>query len=188
LPTTGNCEAAVAYQIDKGHYGDVKLDGLRAAGVYKWPGPIHEGGGHMQLIIDERASADQRRALEAILQGEDTDEMATFWFVYTKMCAHRHPTLYAPIELEMNPDDRTGNIKVGGVFETMAEPIPNIVTGAPHRIRINPPNGFEFDVAEMARGSTKVLGGEIKLKGVENSHAHFCRLDLGGHGVVHPAA
>ncbi len=34
LPTHGNCEAAVGFQIDEGHFGDVKLDGLRAAGLY----------------------------------------------------------------------------------------------------------------------------------------------------------
>ena len=53
LPTTGNCDAVVVYDIQKGHYGDTKLDGLRAAGVYHWPGAIHEGNGQMQLIIDE---------------------------------------------------------------------------------------------------------------------------------------
>ena len=26
LPNRGNCEAAIVYQIDTGHYGDVKLD------------------------------------------------------------------------------------------------------------------------------------------------------------------
>lgn len=29
LPTNGNCRAAVGMQIEKGHYGKVKLDGLR---------------------------------------------------------------------------------------------------------------------------------------------------------------
>ena len=79
LPTDGTCEAAVVYKIHKGHYGDVSLDGLTAAGVYKWPGAIHEGNGHMQLIIDSSATADQRKALEAIMTGADTEEMATMW-------------------------------------------------------------------------------------------------------------
>jgi len=45
LPTDGTCEAISYFPFDKGHYGDVSLDGLRTAGVYKWPGPIHEGNG-----------------------------------------------------------------------------------------------------------------------------------------------
>jgi hypothetical protein len=55
LPTGGSCRAAVVYKIDKGHYGDVSLDGLRVAAVYAWPKAIHDGDGQMQLIVDESA-------------------------------------------------------------------------------------------------------------------------------------
>jgi len=34
LPTHGNCEASVGFQIDEGHHGDVKLDGVRMAGIF----------------------------------------------------------------------------------------------------------------------------------------------------------
>ena len=37
LPTYGDCRAAVGYQIDQGHHGDVSLDGIRAAALYAWP-------------------------------------------------------------------------------------------------------------------------------------------------------
>ena len=36
----------------------------------------------MQLIIDERADARQREALVKILSGEETEPMATVWWVY----------------------------------------------------------------------------------------------------------
>jgi hypothetical protein len=45
LPTHGNCEAAIGYQIDEGHFGETSLDGVRAAGIYRWPGAVHEGDG-----------------------------------------------------------------------------------------------------------------------------------------------
>jgi hypothetical protein len=32
LPDKGFCEAVAGYQITQGHFGDVQLDGLRAAG------------------------------------------------------------------------------------------------------------------------------------------------------------
>ena len=86
LPTHGSCEAAVGYQIDTGHFGDVKLDGLRAVSLYKWPGPVHLGNGSMQLIIDERADARQRDALVKIMSGQETNEMATMWWVFSAMC------------------------------------------------------------------------------------------------------
>jgi hypothetical protein len=184
LPTDGTCEAAVVFDIHKGHYGDVKLDGLMAAGVYKWPGPIHEGNGEMQLIIDDRADADQKAALDSIMSGGDTQEMATMWFVFSAMCSNKHDTLSAPISATMNRDNRVGSAKVEGIFEIEAMPIPNIVSGDPHQISIQLPNGFEFTKAEMAKGSTKTNGGKIDLAKNNSTHAHFAHLHLTGSGVV----
>ena len=39
LPTTGRCEAFVAWRIDNGHFGDTSLDGLVFASVLWFPGP-----------------------------------------------------------------------------------------------------------------------------------------------------
>jgi Protein of unknown function (DUF1326) len=50
----GNCCGFEVIRIDRGHFGEVPLDGLCAALVYAWPGPIFEGNGEMQAIIDER--------------------------------------------------------------------------------------------------------------------------------------
>src|SRR5690348_519311 len=57
LPTNGNCHAAGAWQVEEGHFGTVRLDGLRAVALYNFPGPVHEGNGTMQVIVDERADA-----------------------------------------------------------------------------------------------------------------------------------
>ncbi len=183
LPTTGHCEAVVVYDIEKGHYGDTKLDGLRAAGVYKWPGAIHEGNGQMQLIIDKRATPEQKAALEAIMTGQDTDEMATMWFVFSKMAPNRHPTLSAPIEADWDQEGRVGKAAVGGVFSIDVTPIPNIVTGDPHRISIQLPHGFEFRHAEMASGTSRTSGGEISMQ-FSGTHAHLANLNLTGKGVA----
>jgi len=183
LPNTGNCEAVVVYDIEKGHYGDTQLDGLRAAGIYYWPGPIHEGNGRMQLVVDERADADQRTALEAIMSGEDTEEMATMWFVYSAMSPNKHKTLYAPIDLDWDIESRKGHAKIGDIADVEVGPIPNIVSGDPHRVSIQLPHGFEFRHAEMASGKSKTSGGEISLS-FDATHAHLAKLNLSGHGVA----
>jgi hypothetical protein len=133
LPTNGNCEAIVGFQIDEGHFGDIRLDGLRAAGVYYWPGAVHEGNGKMQLIVDESATEEQRNALLAIMHGEETDPMATMWAVYAATCPTRLDPLSKPIDLEIDVENRAGRIVVPGVFETTGEPIRNPVTGDIHR-------------------------------------------------------
>jgi hypothetical protein len=183
LPTTGNCEAVVVYDITKGHYGDTSLSGVRAAGVYYWPGPIHEGNGQMQLIVDQSASAEQKAAIEAIMMGEDTEEMATMWYVYSVTSPTKHPTLSAPIELDWDLDARTGQAKVGGIFDVALVPIPNIVSGEPHRVSIQLPHGFEFRQAEMASGTANTSGGAIELA-FDATHAHLANLNLTGQGVA----
>ena len=187
LPTTGSCEASVAFQIDKGHYGDVRLDGLRTAMVAKWPGPIHMGDGQMQIIIDEAATLAQRAALQSIMTGGDTEDMATMWWVFSKMSPHKHETLYRKIELSIDVDKRRGKAVVPGVFPSEVEPIRNPVTGAEARARINLPFGFEFRVAEMASGRTKTEGA-IDLPNNDGTHAHLCNLHLSHKGVIEMAA
>ncbi len=43
LPTHGRRAGFEAIRIDEGHFGDVRLEGLRAALLYAWPGAIFEG-------------------------------------------------------------------------------------------------------------------------------------------------
>ena len=102
LPTHGNCCGFEVLRIDRGHFGDVTLDGLKVALLYAWPGPIFEGKGEMQVIVDERANERQRDALMKIVHGEETDEGATHWWVYRSMSDTVHDTLVKPIEFEVD--------------------------------------------------------------------------------------
>ena len=186
LPTHGWCEASVGYQIDEGHFGDVKLHGLLAASLYQWPGAVHQGRGTMQLIVDERANPAQREALLKIMQGEETEPMATMWAVYIAMVTTVLEPLFKPIEFEVDVEERTARLVVPGVMEVTGEPIRNPVTGAIHRARIDLPHGFEYEVAEIGSGKTTSTGG-IALK-LENSYGQFAELHLNNTGVVRAAA
>ena len=112
LPTYGTCEAAVGYIIDTGFHGDVRLDGLMAGFTVKFPGPVHEGNGEQQLVIDERATDEQREALQTIMSGGDTEEMATMFWIYNAMSPNKHDTLYKKLEMEIDIEARTGHILV----------------------------------------------------------------------------
>jgi hypothetical protein len=183
LPTHGNCEAAIGFHIVKGHYGATKLDGVKAAMTCQWPGAIHQGNGTIQLIVDSGATVDQRHAVESIFTGGDTDDMATFFWVFNKMSPNRLETLVKPIEISIDPKGRKGHVRVPGVFETDAEPVRNPVTGAEMHARIDLPKGFEFRVAEIASGTTKTSGA-ISLKKNKATHAHLAKTRLSGHGVM----
>ena len=180
LPDKGFCEAVAGYQITQGHFGDVQLDGLRAAAVWHWPGPVHEGNGTMQLIIDERADDRQRDALVKILSGEETDEMATVWWVFSAMSPNKHPPLFKPINLEVDVDARRARLEVPGMVQSSGEPIKNPVTGAEHRVRIDFPESFEFRLAEIGSGTSKTTGAiELDLKA---TYGQFAHIHLGNKG------
>ncbi len=147
LPTHGNCEAIAGIQIDEGHYGDVDLSGLRIAGIYQWPGAIHEGNGKCQAIVDERADERQREALLNIMLGKDTDPMATMFAVYASTVTELFDPIFAPIDFEVDVDGRTGRLVVNGVIDMKGEPIRNKVTGEQSRARIDLPDGFEYTLA-----------------------------------------
>ena len=69
LPTHGDCRGFEVLRIDRGHFGDVALAGLRIALPCAWPGPIFEGKGEMQVIVDARADARQPQAFTRIVHG-----------------------------------------------------------------------------------------------------------------------
>jgi len=186
LPTNGHCQGAMCVQFTEGHFGDVDLGGLRAAGVFAFPGPVHHGNGKMQIIVDESASEAQRDALLTIMQGQETEPMATMWAVYTAMCSTILEPLFKPIEMEIDVENRTGRVVVPGVFEMTGEPIRNPVTGDIHRARIDLPHGFEYEIAEIGSASMKATG-EIKHD-MENSYGQFAELHLSNSGVVRKAA
>ncbi len=182
LPTDGTCKAVWGLRIDKGHFGDVRLDGLLAVGTYAWPGAIHEGNGAMQLIIDERADEAQRQAINAIMQGEGSEPGASMLKIYRDMCATVHEPLFKAIELEIDVNGRTARLHVSDLVETLVEPLKNPVTGAEHRARIDLPNGKEFFIAEVASGTTKATGA-VPLE-FANSHAHFADTTITSSGLA----
>lgn len=182
LPTGGSCRAVAGFQIDKGHFGKVKLDGLRAAGLYTWPKAVHEGNGTMQLVIDEHADDKQRDALEKIMTGKETKDMATMWWIYAAMSPKKLKTLYKKIDFEVDVKGRQARLVIPGIVEATGEPIRNPVTGAEHRVRIDLPNGFEYRIAEIGSGTTKAIG-DIKLD-LKDSYGQFANIHLGNAGVV----
>ncbi len=148
-PTRTPCEGVVGMEITEGHFAAIRLDGLRVAGAYRWPGPVHEGNGTWWTIMDRRASPDQADALFKILGGKE-QEPTTGFAIYASTIAHEVEPIFADIEFEWDLDGRKGRFLVHGVLEANVEPIRNPVTGAPHFIAIRPHDGFEFREAEMA--------------------------------------
>jgi hypothetical protein len=182
LPSHGDCRAHSFVQIDRGHFGDVRLDGLRWGMLAAWPGAIHLGNGTFQAIVDERGDDRQRAALETIAHGKETEPGTLVWQVFSTTITSLLPTLVRPIQLSIDVERRSGSVSVPGVLESTGQPIRNRKTGAEQRVRVTLPAGFEFTEAEFASGTSRAPGS-IPLD-FHDTHAHFARIHWSTHGVV----
>lgn len=183
VPSYGNCRAAAALQIDTGQFGEIALDGLRFCLLCAWPGPIHEGKGEMQVLIDERADAAQRRAILAIGTGEDTEPAATFFSVYRLMSDTLFEPRYVPIEFNADLEAGSGSFSVPGLIEARAEPIRHPKSGKLNRARLFRPFGVEFRDAEFVSGSATTTGGHIPLEW-SGRHAHLAKIHMTPRGPL----
>jgi len=75
-PTQGHCDAGLVFHVQRGGYGKTKLDGLNFAVLLHTPGPMIQGNWTVGLILDERATKEQREALTTIASGQGGGPMA----------------------------------------------------------------------------------------------------------------
>lgn len=182
LPTKGFCEAMGAIAIDEGHFGDVSLSGLKIGVVFSWPGPIHEGKGKCQPIVDSQASPQQREALLKIMSGQETEPFATMFSVFASTMEKVYDPIFTQIDYDVEVDRRRGKVHVEGVFDLVGEPIRHPVSGQEHRARIDLPHGFEYELAEVGSATSRSRGPLVV--DLKNSYAQFARLHLNNKGVV----
>jgi hypothetical protein len=150
--------------------------------VASWPGAIHFGHGTFQAIVDERADEQQRAALEAVAQGRETDPGTLIWQIFSTTVTTILPAVVAAIDLEFDLKNCRARLSVPGLADGTVGPITNPVTGAPHRVRITLPAGFEYTEAELGSGTARAKGA-VPLD-FTDSHAHIAPIHWSTHGVV----
>jgi hypothetical protein len=140
------------------------------------------GNGKFQTIIDDSANPLQRKAIETVSHGGETEPGSLVWQVFSTTITEFLPTVYKPINLTIDLAARTAQVSVPGVIEGQAESIRNPVTNEPHPIRVVMPTGFEFTESEVLNGKSKAPG-PIKLD-LEGSHAQVAKIHWSTRGVV----
>jgi len=75
-PSKGSCTFAMAFQIERGSYGTLSLDGLGFIVLGFTPEAMANGNWSVGLVADERATAAQRDAITAIASGSAGGPMA----------------------------------------------------------------------------------------------------------------
>lgn len=182
LPTHGDCRALGCWHIEEGHHGKVSLDDLHIVLTASWPGPIHLGNGTAQIIIDERASPEQRKALEAIASGQDTDPGGSLFQIFGSTLTSQLETLYRPIEFDCSLSGHSARLRIPGLVESSGGPIHNPMTGEAHHVSVSLPGGFEYREAAFMSGSSRTENS-IALD-LQETHGHLARFNWSTHGYV----
>jgi len=180
-PTQGKCEGLLGMRISKGHFEQTRLDGLSFFVVVHFPAALHLGNGQAQPIIDERATPEQREALFKIMSGQHSAE-GTLFHIFSLIVTKMHEPVFAPVSFDFDPPARTARLRIPGVLETEVEPIRNPVTGAPHRIRVVMPEGFEHIEGEIASANIR-SSGAIPFE-TQGSHSTLARVVQTPQGVA----
>ena len=168
-PSRGFCQGGWIWMFDRGHVNDVQLDGLGVALFAKWPGAIHEGGGHAACYVDDRADATQRVALERVVRGE----LGGPWglFIKTYDLAAPIPTRFT-VDLAGHATTATLGDAVVLALQTMRNP----VTQAEVHPEIVLPEGLVVKRATLAASKEFRVGAPV---GIDHSgqYAAFGRFD-----------
>jgi hypothetical protein len=112
----GWCATFWLIRVQQGSSDGVNLDGSTVVVGLDFPGPtLFDGNGTGRLYIDEAANANQRRELEAILQGTKGGPMEIIGGLVTKWLS----TKTTKIEIQENGDTLTAT--VGGFGQVKSQ-------------------------------------------------------------------
>lgn len=177
LPTHHTCEGMLAMHVDDGYFGNTSMKGVTFALQYHWPGPLHEGNGTVQPIVDDRSSPAQREAVLRIVSGQ----AGNTWFeVVASLVKTVLPPKVGRIEFQFDVKKRRARVVVPGILETTTEPIRNLATGEAHLVDVRLPHGMEYKTAAIGQATVNRGTGPIQydwpgshssLALVEQTHA-----------------
>ena len=166
--THERCIGYWAIRFEEGTYGDVDLAGVTAVIAYESPQHMISGGWTEAVIIDERASQEQRATVENILTGRAGGP----WEVLDRFGERRLPTRTAPIEI--TDEDAVKRVMIEGLLESRIENVRGWDQNQPVTFR-NMFNQVHDSTQVIAQGDTTYDDGEIFLqnKGTHALHSRF---------------
>tara|TARA_R110002020_G_scaffold15611_64_gene55953 strand:+ start:388 stop:1002 length:615 start_codon:yes stop_codon:yes gene_type:complete len=171
-PTEGYCQTWAAVRIDDGHFGDVDLSGVKVGLVMEIPGLMSRGNWTAGLIVDDRASIYQTKALTRIFTGKAGGTTALLSILVGRFLGvYRAPISYAL-------DGETRRVSIENYVEGALTPVAGKADGEAVVISnsqywIAP----DITVCKADRSKMRAFGRNWNFAG---RSAELCRLDWRG--------
>ena len=145
-PSKGNCQFAMAFQIERGSFGKVALDGLGFIVLGLTPEEMGKGNWSVGLITDARANAEQKEAITTIASGQGGGPMAALSGLIGKFLGVES----APIVFDRQ--GRTWSIKAANFVDMAATGAKGLNPDAPD-LRLDNTGHPAADSVSLARAS-----------------------------------
>ena len=152
-PTKGSCDAGLVFHVQRGRFGSTSLDGLSFAVLLHTPGPMIQGNWTVGLVLDERASKEQREALTTIASGQGGGPMAALGPLIGRFAGAEAK----PIKIESSGMRRS--VSIPGMLDLAVEGIPGVNQGEPIYLdNVGHPAAARLALAKATRSHMHAFG------------------------------
>ena len=154
-PSKGNCTFAMAYQIERGSFGAVSLDGLGFLVLGHTPGAMANGNWSVGVIADDRATAEQRDAITAIVSGSAGGPMAALAGLVKTFLG------VEPATITFQRDGARWSVRAEGYIDMAAEGAKGLNPNATEPLHLDHtghPAADRFALARASRSHVHALG------------------------------
>jgi len=175
-PTKGWCEGGYVFHINEGHLDDTSLVGLTVGFLAHSPAALHLGNVTGYLLVDEKATADQRAALGRIFGGELGGPFAVLASLLVKLIGPD----YVPVEWKF--DGPNSYARFGDRVEMGLKIIENPVTGEKSGFTLKMTNGLLTNEAELMASSVFSVNHPELSYNHSGQYGETFRFDYSGEG------
>jgi hypothetical protein len=154
-PSKGTCTFAMGFQIEKGTFGSASLDGLGFIVLGFTPEAMIKGNWSVGLIIDDRATPEQRDAITAIASGGAGGPMAALSGLIGKFLGVES----APIRFDS--DGAKWSVTAGRLVDMAAQPAMGINPGTTEPLHLSNtghPASDDLALAHALKSHVDALG------------------------------
>ena len=177
-PSRGHCDGVYVWSVREGRYGATSLAGVAFAWAAHSPGPLHEGNVTAVLLVDERATADQRAALETLWR---SGEAGLPFDILSSVTSIWLETVFEPFEIELDGINTRASIAGGRIFEVAQARVRNPATGDEEELYLDKPTGFTSTRSELGTSHTArfALDG-FALDDMSGGYAEYAEFEYAG--------
>ena len=152
-PTKGSCDAGLVFHVERGAHGPTTLDGLNFAVLLHTPGPMIAGNWTVGMVVDDRATTEQREALVAIGSGQGGGPMSALGPLVGN---------FAGVEAKAIRIERDGmrrSVSIPGVLDLAVEGIPGASPAEPIYLdNVGHPAASRLALAKASRSHMHAFG------------------------------